>query len=314
MFEGNYTRRDVLKRGSVLGATLVAGGVLVACGSDDGSDSASEGGTLARIRRDGFITLGFYGEAPVSFSTGPGELSGWSIDLFTEVFKPVNVEINPVLADFGGLIPGLQAKRWDAIGAGMGINAERCRAVTFGAPDFRGADAFIVRKNDASVRGVTSYADIAATPDVKIAVTQGSTQQLYVEAAKIPKDQVVLIGGGDSQSIYAGLQAERYNIVPGFNVTDEWTIRNTIRDPNLTSVTLSEPPKTPDGGTAAVVYGGAAFRNADRDLIDFYNKRMGELLASGEQLRILEKYGAREDALPPAGLTGKQVCGDLEAA
>jgi polar amino acid transport system substrate-binding protein len=303
------TRRDVLKRGSLAGVGLVLGpGALAACG-DDSSDG---GGSLEQIRKDGRITMGFFNEPPASFIPEPGVLSGIAIDLMREVFKPEKVKVDGIIAEWEGLIPGLQAGRWQVIGASMAIVAERCEAIVFASPEKGSLDAFVIDKANPKVADIRSYADVAASPDVKIGVAKGSAQELYVDAAKIPENQIVSIAG-DPQTIYAGLQAGRYDIVPGYDASTPWTLKNTIRDPNLVVVDLDERPKNPDGTTADVVYSAAAFRKDDSDLVSFYNKRLAKLRESGKHREILERYEISADALPPKGLTGEEICGQLSS-
>jgi polar amino acid transport system substrate-binding protein len=198
--------------------------------------------------------------------------------MLREVFKIEGLEIDGVIAEWDALIPGLQAGRWQVIGASMNVNEERCQAVAFGRPEQRFHDAFVIDKNNPKVANVRSYAAIAESPDVKIGIAQGSSQEAYIEGAGIPEDQVVSLGG-DAQTLFAGLQAGRYDILPGFDTTSPWVLENTVRDPNLVVVALDEAPKLPDGSRAEVVYTSSVFRKDDEDLISFYDKGMAKLRA-----------------------------------
>ncbi len=53
-------------------------------------------------------------------------------------------KIEPVVTDWGGLIPGLQANRYDVITGGMYILKSRCENVNFSDPVGVFGDAFIV--------------------------------------------------------------------------------------------------------------------------------------------------------------------------
>lgn len=50
------------------------------------------------------------------------------------------------LTEFGSLIGGLQAKRFDLITAGMFVNPKRCEAVLFADPEYSIGEAIAVKK------------------------------------------------------------------------------------------------------------------------------------------------------------------------
>ncbi len=49
-----------------------------------------------------------------------------------------------MLTEFGSLIPGLQAGRFDIIAAGMFVNPKRCEQVQFSEPTYGIGQAFLV--------------------------------------------------------------------------------------------------------------------------------------------------------------------------
>ena len=53
-------------------------------------------------------------------------------------------DVEPVQTDWGGLIPGLKADRFDIITGGMNILASRCENMAFSDPIARIGDGFIV--------------------------------------------------------------------------------------------------------------------------------------------------------------------------
>ena len=78
--------------------------------------------TLEQARADGYIRVGFANEAPYGFATPDGKLTGESPEVVKAVLKKIGIdEVDGVLTEFGSLIPGLQAGRFDIIAAGMFI-------------------------------------------------------------------------------------------------------------------------------------------------------------------------------------------------
>ena len=59
--------------------------------------------------------------APWNFSEAGGKLSGFEIDLANELCKRMNAECTIVAQDWDGIIPALQASKYDAIMAAMNI-------------------------------------------------------------------------------------------------------------------------------------------------------------------------------------------------
>ena len=83
--------------------------------------------TLERAKADGYIRVGFANEAPFGFATPDGELTGEAPEVAKAVLAKMGInEVDGVLTEFGSLIPGLKAGRFDIIAAGMFVNPARC--------------------------------------------------------------------------------------------------------------------------------------------------------------------------------------------
>src|SRR5690606_40898290 len=108
-------------------------------------DTASEGSSsLEQLREQGTVTVGFAGEAPYSFMQD-GELTGATVALHREIFKNLGIDnVEGVATDFGALIPGLQAGRFDVVSAGMSILPQRCEQALFSEPEFNYTTALMV--------------------------------------------------------------------------------------------------------------------------------------------------------------------------
>ncbi len=114
-----------------------------------GSGMAMAETTLERIQKQGYIRVGFANEAPYAFATPDGKLSGESPTVFRHVMKQLGVnEVDGVLTEWGALIPGLKAGRFDAIVASMYITPKRCEQVLFANPTYGIGEAFVVKKGN----------------------------------------------------------------------------------------------------------------------------------------------------------------------
>jgi polar amino acid transport system substrate-binding protein len=92
-------------------------------------------------------------------------------------------EVDGVLTEFGSLIPGLQAGRFDIIAAGMFITPKRCAEINFSEPSYGIGQAMLVKKGNP--KGIQDYSSIKANPDLKLAVMAGAVEVGYVTALSI---------------------------------------------------------------------------------------------------------------------------------
>jgi ABC-type amino acid transport substrate-binding protein len=77
-----------------------------------------------------------------------------------------HTNIEPVQTEWGGLIPGLQAGRFDIITGGMNILAARCENVAFSEPMARIGDGFLVPAGNP--KGIGNYDDIRESGAVMV--------------------------------------------------------------------------------------------------------------------------------------------------
>ena len=75
-----------------------------------------------------------------------GKLEGFEIDLASELCGRMKVKCEIVAQDWDGIIPALQAKKYDAIMAGMSITDERKKTIDFAGPYAAGPNGFLVAK------------------------------------------------------------------------------------------------------------------------------------------------------------------------
>ena len=93
--------------------------------------------TLEEAKANGYIRVGFANEAPFGFATPAGELTGEAPEVAKAVLAKMGIgEVDGVLTEFGSLIPGLKAGRFDIIAAGMFVNPARCNEIAFSEPSY----------------------------------------------------------------------------------------------------------------------------------------------------------------------------------
>ena len=89
-------------------------------------------GALAQEKTVKIATEGAY--APWNFTGAGGKLEGFEVDLANELCKRMNVKCEIVAQDCDGIMPALQARKYDAIMAGMNITDKRLEVIGFSSP------------------------------------------------------------------------------------------------------------------------------------------------------------------------------------
>ncbi len=103
------------------------------------------GDASAQMRKVKIATEGAY--APWNFVNSQGKLEGFELDLGAELCKRAKLDCEFVAQDWDGIIPSLQAKKYDAIMAGMNITPKRLETINFTTAYAAGAHGFLVLKN-----------------------------------------------------------------------------------------------------------------------------------------------------------------------
>jgi octopine/nopaline transport system substrate-binding protein len=85
--------------------------------------------------------------APWNFKTASGELDGFDLDVSKELCKRMKVECEFMAQDWDGIIPALNAGKYDAIVAAMVITDKRREVVDFTYPYAVGTRTFVAAKN-----------------------------------------------------------------------------------------------------------------------------------------------------------------------
>jgi len=91
--------------------------------------------------------------APHAMPKLGGGVEGFQIDVFTEVARRLKREITIDSTSFSGLIPGLQAGRYDFIAAPVTVTKERAENMLFTAGYIWTAFQFGIKKGSAPIKG-----------------------------------------------------------------------------------------------------------------------------------------------------------------
>ena len=236
--------------------------------------------TLERVQRTGEIRIGYANEAPFAYTQVNGTVTGESPEIARIVFAQIGVtSIKAVLTEWGSLIPGLIAGRFDVIAAGMYVTPERAAQVLFTDPHYQLGDTLLVARGNP--RKLNSYADIAADEKVKIAIMAGTAQYAYARAAGIPDARILQVPNPTAQLL--AVRTRRAQAAVGTALTMKGlAVKGGRRVEAIT--TFEDDP-------AHVGYGALAFRQQDADLRNTFNTALHAWLGSAEHSAAVTPFG-----------------------
>jgi len=241
-------------------------------------------GDWSKIR---IATEGAY--APWNFTDSSGNLVGFELDLAADLCKRMNAECEIVAQAWDGIIPALQAGKYDAIMAGMSITDKRKKVITF-SRDYAATPAkFVVSDKSPMANfktGVESMnlteiddqekaaiTDIAAEFKGKtIGVQTATTHENFLR--EYLGDDVTIRTYDTQENLDLDLQAGRV-------------------DTALASMSYWVPLFESDKGKGMAMVGpgmtggpfgagvGVGIRQKDQDLADMFTKAINEAIADG---------------------------------
>ncbi|KUM28700.1 ectoine/hydroxyectoine ABC transporter substrate-binding protein EhuB [Mesorhizobium loti] len=234
---------------------------------------------LEQLKEQGFARVAIANEPPYTAVAADGKVSGAGPDVARAIFKKLGVpDISASISEYGAMIPGLQAHRFDAVTAGLFMKPERCSAVAYSEPILCDSEAFLVKKGNP--KGFKEYKDIARDANATVGVPGGGVQEKMALAAGVPRDRVVVVP--DAQSGLKMLQDGRIELyaLPVLSLND---LKKKSGDETVEVVApVADAPVGCDG---------TAFNKADTALRDAYDVELAKMKKSGEFAKIIEPYG-----------------------
>jgi polar amino acid transport system substrate-binding protein len=207
--------------------------------------------------------------------------------------------IDTSLVEFGQLIPGLRAHRFDLTAAGMYITPPRCQQIDFSNPTYCVGEAFLVRGGNPS--GLHGYRDVLNDPDVRLGVVSGTVELTIAASLGIPSSQVVIFP--DNVTALAGLRIGRIDAFAGTELTIDDALRRIEGD-----LEKAEPFEQPAVGGHGRNCGAFGFRAEDDRFRREFDDHLAALIGTPEHLALVRDFGFGPDNLP-GGASARQLCG-----
>ena len=268
-------------------------GLFSSCRQSPDSKKFDSVTTLERLKNQKFVKVGFANEAPFAYvDIKTGKLTGEAPEIARVILQKLGVErIEGILTEFDALIPGLKAKRFDIIAAGMHITPARAREIIFSNPTYGIGEAFIVKEGNPLA--LHRYSDVSRNPKAKIGVVVGTVERDYARKIGIPDNRVFTFP--DPMSAVSGVQAGHIDVFAGTSLTIQDVLSKAKSDDIERAVPFSDP--IIDGKTVRG-YGAYGFRKQDAELANLFNNHLEQFIGTPEHLDLVEPFNFTETELP----------------
>lgn len=271
--------------------------VAVCAGLASGFSTQSQADGLNERINDGKpIRLGFATAIPWAYPGNNGEPLGFVNALTLVVLEEMGItNYETSVNEWSGLIPGLQANRYDIITGGMYILKSRCENINFSDPIGLFGDAFLVPAGNP--KNIHSYKDIISTGSRLVTGAGFNT----VEAAKkegVPDDQMMLVAG--EVEILAAMKAGRADAaVQTFFGAKEHV------DKSDGKFEVTDPGKLPKWTQNWV---GIGMRKSDTEFQKAFNTAMAKVIGGEKWMAAVAPYGYTEFQLPGPDASTAYAC------
>lgn len=254
--------------------------VFVVCALLGLAASAQAASTLETVKQNSSIRIGYANETPFAFTETDGRVTGESPEIAKAIFEKMGIKkVDGVLTEWGSLIPGLRAGRFDVIAAGMYITPARCKQVLFTDPQYQLPDALLTAKGNP--KNLHSYEDVAKNPDLKLAIMAGTVNLAYARDSGVKDAQILQVP--DTTAQLQAVRAGRADAAVGTQLT----MKNLALKGGEKVEAVTEFKDDP----SHIGYGALAFRPEDKDLRDAVNAELKKWLGSEEHLKTVAAFG-----------------------
>ncbi|QQE75472.1 amino acid ABC transporter substrate-binding protein [Brevibacillus composti] len=233
------------------------------------AEQKAEQSLLDKVKAEGKLVIGTEGTyAPFTFHDQSGKLTGFDVEVITEVARRLGVE--PVFQEtqWDAMFAGLDAKRFDVVANQVGIRPDRQEKYDFSNPYTVSTAVLVTHKDNNTVTGFDSIKGLKAA------------QTLTSNLTDIAKQNGAEIVGveGFNQAIDL-LVSKRVDIT----INDGLSLLDFLKQKPDTPIKIVA--KHPDGAK-----NGFLFRKGSTDLVEAVNKALDEMMQDGTFLKISEKW------------------------
>jgi polar amino acid transport system substrate-binding protein len=245
--------------------------------------------TLEHYQQNG-ITIGTANEIPYGWVDG-GVAQGISPDVLTAVLNNLGItDIRWTVTEFGSLIPGVIANRFDIVAASQAVLPARCEQVAFSKINDSYGEGFLVMAGNP--QNIHSYDDFVNNPQLRMGIVSGADQLDFAQSYGIPESQLIMLNANaDAPSALTAGRIDAYaatglTVVGLAGGNDRVEAAADFVDPVV-------------DGEVVRSYGAFTF-NQNSEFLDVFNEALAEFHQTQEYRDILMSYGLTEQDVDAA--------------
>ena len=225
------------------------------------------------------VTIAMDATYPPFESVAPdGKLVGFEVDLANALCDELKLKCRIVNVAFDALIPGLVAKKSDALITSLNINDERKRLIDFSDPYYRMVNRFVAKKGSG----------VAISPEglkgKTIAVQAGTVQANYVRKHYGEVANVKYYQGASEP--YLEMLSGRADLHFGFVVQ----VNDSFLSKDGKGFEFVGPPLSGKDDKVLGEGVAVAVRKSDQDLKALFNQGLQQLRTNGTLKKLNDKY------------------------
>ncbi|MEX3899669.1 transporter substrate-binding domain-containing protein [Paraburkholderia sp. BR10954] len=242
-------------------------------------------GSLGTISAHAQDTLRFGIEAaypPFESKSASGQLQGFDIDVGNAVCAKLAVKCIWVENAFDGLIPALQARKFDVINSAMNITAKRKQSIDFTKPIYV-VPIVMVAKRDSGLAP-----DVKSLQGKRVGVLQASSQEDFLKR-HWENAGVTIVSYSDQDQVYADLIAGRIDaaVQEAQTAQDGFLSKPAGHDYAILGKPLADPATLGEGT-------GWGLRKGDKALVAKVDAALDALKNDGTLSSLSQKYFHRD--------------------
>ncbi|MCR9070555.1 MAG: transporter substrate-binding domain-containing protein [Alphaproteobacteria bacterium] len=273
---------------TMLAAAALTAGVATAA-------SAADWGKGSDVR---IATEGAY--APWNYTDSSGNLVGFEVDLYKDLCARLELKCTLQQQAWEGIIPALQAGKYDVIMAGMSITEKRKEVITF-SRSYAATPAVFVVKSDGPLAGFSTDLDAVTMADVDDAEKATIAKVKEAFAGKTIGVQIATTHENFLNEYIAGdVTVKTYDTQENLDLD----LQAGRVDAALAAMSYWKPLLEKDAGKGLKIVGpgftggpfgdgvGAGIRQEDQQLADMFSEAIGEAIADGTLSKLaIEHFG-----------------------
>jgi polar amino acid transport system substrate-binding protein len=258
------------------------------------NSSTSTESLFLEIKKRGKVTVGTEAAFEPFEFVQDGEIVGYGSDILAYIVKDLGVELEQMDLPWQGILPGLDAERFDFVATAVSITPERAEKYAFTVPIADGTVAILKRKGDDSIK---SPEDIIG----KIVGSQLSSGQM--QSLNNYNDELKSTKGEGVKEIKEYVSyPEAYQDLATGRID---AVANSMA--NLSTVIKKQPDTFEIVDTfGEPMWFSWVVRKGDDELLDYLNERILELRDSGKLGEMQKKWFGFTMETPDSGFLPKK--------